>query len=84
MKSQEAQVQRTRSFEVHAGWGAAVALACIMAGLPLALAFIVAFAAGVFVEMAQWAFPRLGGADVMDAIWTGAGAAAAVGYAWAI
>lgn len=77
-------MQRNRSLEVHAGWGAAVALACILAGLPLALAFMVAFAAGVVVEMAQWAFPRLGGADVMDAIWTGAGAAAAVGYAWAI
>jgi hypothetical protein len=74
---------RDRSLEVHAGWGAAVAFAAVQAGATPALAFGLAVTAGVLVESAQWAWPRLGSADPWDAVWTavgGAGAGLWAGY----
>ena len=64
---------RNRSFEVHFGWGAAIALACLLFGASPALAFGAAFAAGWLVEAVQWAFPETGAASVEDAIYTGLG-----------
>ena len=68
---------RNRSLEVHAGWGAAIVLAAVIAGLPLAWALALGVAAGVACEVAQWAVPRLGMPDWRDAAYTAAGAAAA-------
>jgi glycopeptide antibiotics resistance protein len=73
MKSQEAQMQRNRSFEVHAGWGAAVALAALLFGMSPVMALLIACAAGVAVEALQWAVPATGSATVEDAIYTGLG-----------
>ena len=64
---------RNRSFEVHAGWGAAIALACLLFGAPPAWAFAAAFVAGWAVEGVQRAFPSTGQASVKDAIYTGVG-----------
>lgn len=77
-------MNRNRSFDVHAGWGAVIVLALVMAGVPLTLAFMASFAAGIAVELVQWVAPRFGQADVMDVIWTGAGAAGAAAYVMAI
>ena len=66
-------MQRNRSFEVHAGWGAAIALACLLFGATPALAFAAAFAAGWAVEAVQWAVPATGSATAEDAIYTGLG-----------
>jgi glycopeptide antibiotics resistance protein len=66
-------MQRNRSFEVHAGWGAAIALACLLFGATPVLALFAACAAGVAVEAVQWAFPATGSATVKDAIYTGLG-----------
>ena len=74
------RMTRNRSFETHSGWGAAVALAAAVAGLPVWQAFLVAFAAGVLVEAVQWAFPKAGSPSAADVIYTGIGAAA--GAAW--
>ena len=73
---------RNRSFETHSGWGAAVALAAAVAGLPAWQAFLVAFAAGVLVEAAQWAFPKTGTASLADMCYTGIGAL--VGVCWVL
>ena len=75
-------MQRNRSFETHSGWGAAVALAAVVAGLEPWIAFIVGFAAGVLVEAVQWVFPRFGSPSAEDVIYTGLGALA--GAMWAI
>jgi len=66
-------MERNRSFEVHAGWGAAIALACLLFGAPPAWAFAAAFVAGWAVEGVQRAFPSTGQASVEDAIYTGVG-----------
>lgn len=66
---------RNRSFEVHAGWGAAVALACLLFGGSPALALAVALAAGAAVEAMQWAWPAAGQATIEDVLYTGAGGA---------
>ena len=71
---------RNRSFETHSGWGAAVALAAAVAGLPAWQAFFIAFAAGVLVEAIQWAFPRTGSATAADVLYTGIGALAGAGW----
>ena len=75
-------VTRNRSFETHSGWGAAVALAAAVAGLPAWQAFLIAFSAGVLVEAVQWAFPKTGTANLADMCYTGVGAAA--GAAWVL
>ena len=66
-------MMRNRSFEVHAGWGAAVALALLLFGVTPAWAFAGAFAAGAAVEAVQWAFPATGEATWEDVIYTGIG-----------
>ena len=66
-------MERNRSFEVHAGWGAAIALACLIFGASPAWAFAAAFVAGWAVEGVQKAFPSTGQASVEDAIYTGVG-----------
>lgn len=48
-------MNRSRSLEVHSGWGDAVA------GASDWVAFLIGFAAGVLVEAVQWAFSRAGG-----------------------
>ena len=73
-------VARNRSFETHAGWGMAVALAAAVAGLPAWQAFLVAFSAGVLVEAVQWSFPRTGSATADDVLYTGIGALAGAGW----
>ena len=73
-------VTRTRSFETHSGWGAAVALAAAVAGLPAWQAFLVAFAAGVLVEAVQYLFPKTGSPTVEDVLYTGIGAAVGAGW----
>ena len=77
---------RNRSFETHSGWGAAVVLAASVAGSPVWLALLLGFAAGVLVEVVQWAFPRFGGPSMDDVLYTGIGAAGAAGWvtAWTI
>lgn len=75
-------MQRNRSFETHSGWGAAVALAAVAAGLGPWSAFLVAFAAGVLVEIVQWIFPRFGSPSAADVLYTGVGAGA--GAVWAL
>jgi uncharacterized membrane protein YjjP (DUF1212 family) len=75
-------MQRNRSFETHSGWGAAVALAAVVAGLGPWSAFLVAFAAGVLVELVQWAVPVTGNPSAEDVLYTGVGAVA--GAAWAL
>ena len=74
------RMTRNRSFETHSGWGAAVALAAAVAGLPVWQAFLIAFAAGVLVEAVQWAFPKTGSPSAADVIYTGIGAAAGAGW----
>ena len=74
------RMTRNRSFETHSGWGAAVALAAAVAGLPVWQAFLIAFSAGVLVEAVQWSFPKAGSATMDDVLYTGIGAAA--GAAW--
>ena len=64
---------RNRSFETHAGWGAAIALACLLFGASPAWAFAIAFVAGWAVEGVQRAIPATGQASVEDAIYTGVG-----------
>ena len=76
------RMTRNRSFETHSGWGAAVALAAAVVGLPAWQAFLVAFAAGVLVELIQWAFPKTGTPGLDDVLYTGVGAA--VGAAWVL
>ena len=71
---------RNRSFETHSGWGAAVALAAAVAGSPAWVAFMVAFAAGVLVEVIQALVPRLGSYDEKDMLYTGIGALAGAGW----
>ena len=66
-------MERNRSFEVHAGWGAAIALACLLFGAAPAWAFAVAFVAGWAVEGVQKAIPATGRASVDDAVYTGVG-----------
>ena len=73
-------VTRNRSFETHSGWGAAVALAASVAGAPAWVAFLIAFAAGVLVELIQWAFPKTGTPSLDDVLYTGVGAAAGAGW----
>lgn len=75
---------RNRSFETHSGWGAAVVLAAAVAGAPAWVAFLIGCAAGVLVEVVQWAFPRLGAATAEDVLYTGIGAGAAALWAVAI
>ena len=72
---------RNRSLEVHAGWGAAIALAAVIAGFSLPWALALACAAGVACEALQWAFPRLGSPDWRDAAYTALGAGAAALFA---
>ena len=67
---------RNRSFEVHFGWGVAVALALLLFGMPPYGAFIAAFVAGIAVELVQWRWPATGTATVEDAIYTGLGGVA--------
>ena len=71
---------RNRSFETHAGWGAAVALAAFVAGASVLIAFVIALAFGVIVEAVQWVFPNTGSASIDDIIYTGVGALAGVGW----
>ena len=75
-------VTRNRSFEVHAGWGAALVLAAAVAGVPVWGAFLIAFAAGVLVEAVQWAVPRAGSPSAEDVVYTGIGALA--GALWIV
>ena len=67
---------RDRSFEVHFGWGAAIALALIVWGVLPAVAFAVAFAAGIAIELIQLRWPATGAATIEDAIYTGLGGVA--------
>ena len=76
------RMMRNRSFETHSGWGAAVVLAAAVAGLPVWQAFLIAFFAGVLVELIQWAFPKTGAPSLGDVLYTGVGAAA--GAAWVL
>ena len=71
---------RNRSLEVHAGWGAAIVLAAVIAGASWPWSLALACVAGVACEVAQWVSPRLGQADLRDAVYTAAGAAAAAVY----
>ena len=71
---------RNRSFETHAGWGAAVALAASVAGMSVSGAVLIALAAGALVEAVQWVFPNTGSASIDDIIYTGVGALAGVGW----
>ena len=66
-------MMRDRSFEVHFGWGAAIALGLIVFGATPVVALLAACAAGVAVEAVQWAFPAAGSATIEDAIYTGLG-----------
>ena len=75
-------MKRNRSFETHSGWGAAVVLAAAVAGSPIWIAFLIAFAAGVLVEAVQWVFPKTGAPSLGDVLYTGVGAAA--GAAWVL
>ena len=75
-------MQRNRSFETHSGWGAAVALAAVVAGFEPWSAFLVACAAGVLVELVQWAVPVTGTPSAADVVYTGVGAG--VGAVWAL
>jgi glycopeptide antibiotics resistance protein len=69
-------MQRDRSFEVHFGWGAAIALALIIWAVPPVWAMALAITAGVLVELIQLRWPVSGQASVEDAIFTGLGAVA--------
>ena len=66
-------MKRDRSFEVHFGWGLAIALACLLFGASPVVSWAVALVAGVVVEVVQWAFPSAGSASADDAIYTGLG-----------
>lgn len=72
------------SLIVHGIGGALIALACIVAGAPLTVALMASMLAGIAVEGVQWAWPRFGHADFMDVIYTGAGGALAVLYAFVV
>ena len=64
---------RNRSFEVHAGWGAAIAAVLVAGGSHAAAAAVLAYAAGWAVEGAQALSERLGTYDHRDALYTGIG-----------
>ena len=64
---------RNRSFEVHAGWGAAIAAVLVAGGHHAAIATAAAYAAGWAVEGAQALSDRLGTYDPWDAHYTGMG-----------
>ena len=71
---------RNRSFETHAGWGAAIFLAASVAGVSVLIAFVIALVFGVIVEVVQWILPKTGSASINDIIYTGIGALAGVGW----
>ena len=64
---------RNRSFETHAGWGAAIAAVLVAGGVHAATAAVLAYAAGWAVEVAQALSDRLGTYDPWDAHYTGMG-----------
>ena len=64
---------RNRSFETHAGWGAAIAAVLVAGGHHAAIAAAVTYAAGWAVEGAQALSDRLGTYDPWDAHYTGMG-----------
>ena len=64
---------RNRSFEVHTGWGAAIAAVLVAGGAHVAMAAVLAYAAGWAVEGAQALSERLGTYDPWDAHYTGIG-----------
>lgn len=66
-------MRRDRSFEVHFGWGLALAACAGLFGAPAWVAFVGATAAGLAVELVQAAWPRAGSATVEDFIYTGLG-----------
>jgi hypothetical protein len=66
-------LKRDVSFEVHFGWGLAIALGFCLFGWPPVVAWAVALVAGVAVEVIQWAWPATGAAQPEDAIYTGLG-----------
>lgn len=66
-------MKRDRSFEVHFGWGAAIALGLIVFGVGPVLAFVVALVAGIVVELIHWRWPSVGTASIEDVIYTAMG-----------
>ena len=67
------KLKRDPSFEVHFGWGLAIALAVLLFGWSPLVALAVATAAGLAVEAIQWRWPATGAAQAEDAIYTGLG-----------
>lgn len=70
---------RNRSFEVHFGWGMAIALAAIVFGISPWNGFWIAAMAGLIVELVQGLWPRLGTISAADALYTLGGGLAGAG-----
>jgi len=66
-------LKRDVSFEVHFGWGLAIALGFQVFGFSPLVAALAAIGAGIAVEVIQWRWPATGALEVKDAAYTTVG-----------